>query len=376
MIESWTSYRLKDLGKWNGGGTPSKANALFWGGDIPWVSPKDMHARVISDSEDKITNEAVSGSSTKMCPAGSLLFVTRSGILQKRLPVAITNRAVAINQDLKALVVDNGFNASYLLNLFEFTNQRILSQCAKDGTTVESIDTNNLLDFKVSLPPLAEQERIVEILSDADAAIASAERMVQAHADKAKAITSALLLKIRENSEGEAPLSHLCRIATGRKDVNEGNPQGQYPFFTCSKEHTFSDTFSFDTEAILLAGNGDIGNPKYYSGKFEAYQRTYVLSEFEDISPIFLTEFLDYRLKRIIARERQDSAMSYIKMTTLTSIKVPVISDELQEYCVRVFSALSEERKHTEALATTLKKQKRGLMQQLLTGKLRVPEKV
>ena len=121
-----------------------------------------------------------------------------------------------------------------------------------------------------------------------------------------------------------------------------GNPRDSIRF-SLAPRNTFSDTFSFDTEAILLAGNGDIGNPKYYSGKFEAYQRTYVLSEFEDISPIFLTEFLDYRLKRIIARERQDNAMSYIKMTTLTSIKVPVISDELQEYCVRVFSALSEE---------------------------------
>ena len=72
-------------------------------------------------------------------------------------------------------------------------------------------------------------------------------------------------------------LGDVCEIKTGKKDVNEGNPNGQYPFFTCAQNHTYSDEFSFDTEAILIAGNGDIGTVNYFKGKFEAYQRTYVL---------------------------------------------------------------------------------------------------
>ena len=67
-------------------------------------------------------------------------------------------------------------------------------------------------------------------------------------------------------------LGELCCIKTGKKDVNQGNPNGAYPFFTCASKHTFSDTFSFDTEALLIAGNGDVGNVSYFKGKFEAYQ--------------------------------------------------------------------------------------------------------
>lgn len=54
-------------------------------------------------------------------------------------------------------------------------------------------------------------------------------------------------------------LGELCRIRTGKKDVNQGNPDGVYPFFTCAAEHTFSDSYSFDTEALLIAGNGNVG---------------------------------------------------------------------------------------------------------------------
>jgi len=83
-------------------------------------------------------------------------------------------------------------------------------------------------------------------------------------------------------------LGDVCKIATGKKDVNQGNPNGIYPFFTCSRKITYSDTYSFDTEAILVAGNGDVGLTKYYKGKFEAYQRTYVLYDFrKDVKFIF-----------------------------------------------------------------------------------------
>jgi type I restriction enzyme S subunit len=89
-------------------------------------------------------------------------------------------------------------------------------------------------------------------------------------------------------------LGEMCRIRTGKKDVNEGNPTGEYPFFTCSKEIHYSDSYSFDTEAILVAGNGAVGETKYYRGKFEAYQRTYVLDDFTTYAP-YLYLFLKFR---------------------------------------------------------------------------------
>ncbi|MBK9306481.1 MAG: restriction endonuclease subunit S [Nitrospira sp.] len=98
-------------------------------------------------------------------------------------------------------------------------------------------------------------------------------------------------------------LGELCRIRTGKKDVNQGNPDGEFPFFTCAAKHTFSDSFSFDTEALLIAGNGDVGNVSYYKGKFEAYQRTYVLSDFKQVLPRFLYLILEGKLKETVSAE-------------------------------------------------------------------------
>ncbi len=95
---------MADIGHWFGGGTPSKANPRFWtGGKIPWVSPKDMKSDLITDAKDHITVEAVAQSATNLVEEGSILIVVRSGILQHTLPVAVTQRQVTLNQDLKAI---------------------------------------------------------------------------------------------------------------------------------------------------------------------------------------------------------------------------------------------------------------------------------
>jgi type I restriction enzyme S subunit len=119
-------------------------------------------------------------------------------------------------------------------------------------------------------------------------------------------------------------LGEVCNIKTGKKDVNQGNPNGKYPFFTCAKEHTYSDGYSFDTEALLVAGNGDVGNVSYYKGKFEAYQRTYILSDFKDISVRYLYLFLDGFLKDTVSKQKLGNTMPYIKMGMLSEFLIPL----------------------------------------------------
>jgi type I restriction enzyme S subunit len=119
-------------------------------------------------------------------------------------------------------------------------------------------------------------------------------------------------------------LGKLCRIRTGKKDVNQGNPEGEFPFFTCAANHTFSDSYSFDTEALLIAGNGDVGSVSYYNGKFEAYQRTYVLSDFSEVLPRFLYLILDGKLKETVSKQKLGNTMPYIKVGMLTDFELPV----------------------------------------------------
>jgi len=129
-------------------------------------------------------------------------------------------------------------------------------------------------------------------------------------------------------------LGDVCEIKTGKKDVNQGNPNGKYPFFTCAKKHTFSDEFSFDTEALLIAGNGDVGSVQYCRGKFEAYQRTYVLFDFKKITAKYLFFVLEATLKKIISKQKLGNTMPYIKLGMLKGFKIPLPPLEVQERIV------------------------------------------
>lgn len=122
-------------------------------------------------------------------------------------------------------------------------------------------------------------------------------------------------------------LGELVNITTGRKDANFGGPSGKFPFFTCARKHIYADSYSFDTEALLVAGNGDVGHTQYYNGKFEAYQRTYVLTGFsKKIRPKFLMFAIKNGLKQHLISRTHGSTMPYIRIGDLQSFSVAVPS--------------------------------------------------
>jgi type I restriction enzyme, S subunit len=147
-------------------------------------------------------------------------------------------------------------------------------------------------------------------------------------------------------------LGEVCDIKTGKKDVNQGNPDGEYPFFTCAREHTYSDEYSFDTEALLIAGNGDVGHVSYYKGKFEAYQRTYVISAFKNVYSRYLYLFLDGFLKVTVSKQKLGNTMPYIKMGMLTEFEIPLPPLPEQYHIVKildeVFAGVGKAKENTE----------------------------
>jgi len=129
-------------------------------------------------------------------------------------------------------------------------------------------------------------------------------------------------------------LGDLCKIETGKRDANHGNPNGEYHFFTCARDHSYIDTFAFDTEALLIAGNGDVGAIKYFKGKFDAYQRTYVLFDFQGVSAKYLYYVLSLNLKNDLNLLKQGNTMPYIKLGMLTDYLLPLPPIEVQEQIV------------------------------------------
>ena len=136
LPKGWVTLSTGDAGVWRGGGTPSKANSEFWtSGTIPWVSPKDMKRSYIAEAIDNITESAIENSATQLIPEGSVLVVTRSGILRHSFPVAANTAPVAINQDLKALTPFDGIEPEYVMLQLQADASEILRECTKSGTT-------------------------------------------------------------------------------------------------------------------------------------------------------------------------------------------------------------------------------------------------
>jgi type I restriction enzyme S subunit len=97
-----------------------------------------------------------------------------------------------------------------------------------------------------------------------------------------------------------AKLGDLVRIRTGKLDANANDPEGEYPFFTCAREPLRISKHSYDCECVLVAGNGDL-NVKYYSGKFDAYQRTYIIESLKSkvLDTRYLYHFMDIYLEKL-----------------------------------------------------------------------------
>ena len=195
----WEVKRLKFVVSFHGGGTPSKDNLNYWNGDIPWVSPKDMKAESITDTEDHITGDAVADSATRVIQPGAVLIVVRSGILRHSLPVAINIRPVALNQDMKALIPNRSLEASYLKYLIAGHQSTLLVQWRKEGATVESIEHEPLVNTSCPFPSPLEQKAITDFLdretAKIDALVAKKERLIQLLQEKRTALISHAVTK-------------------------------------------------------------------------------------------------------------------------------------------------------------------------------------
>ena len=163
----WRQVRLDELGSWQGGSTPSKRVTAYWAnGSVPWVSPKDFGEMTIEDSIDKISDIAVAESGISVLPPGSLLIVTRSGVLRHSLPTAVTSKPVTINQDVKALLPSPGIRPRFLQYQLEAVADKVLQSTVKAGTTVESVDSDALRQFPIMIASGVEQDRVVGFLDE------------------------------------------------------------------------------------------------------------------------------------------------------------------------------------------------------------------
>jgi type I restriction enzyme S subunit len=247
------------------------------------------------------------------------------------------------------------------------------------GVVRANIGQADLKKVLVAVPPLKEQEAIAKTLSDTDAYIISIEKIIEKKRLIKKGVMSELITGKKRLTGFSRPwsrkkLKDVCQsFTTGKLDANAMVTDGDYPFFTCAREQYKIDRFAFDDEALLVSGNGaNVGYIHYYKGKFNAYQRTYVLTGFK-ANIHFVRLFMDMNLKERIRIEVNAGNTPYITMDTLTEMDI-FLPDEIKEQneIAAILLNIDSDLLSLEAKLSKARLLKHGMIQELLTGRIRL----
>ncbi len=256
------------------------------------------------------------------------------------------------------------------------------------GTKMPRVSWGDLKEFEVVLPPLTEQRKIAAILSSADRSIAATEKLIAKLADLKKALMQQLLTKGIGHAEfkpsplGPIPKSwimknigDIAKIKTGGKDTQNKVDSGQYPFYVRSQTVERINTYSFDGEGILTAGDG-VGVGKvfhYVNGKFDYHQRVYNIHGFDNsVLGLFLfyyfkENFIE-RVKTLSAKNSVDS----VRMDMISEMYVPLPPLSEQKKIAGILHGVDRKLSAAKVKLAKAKELKQGLMNDLLTGNVRV----
>ena len=234
----------------------------------------------------------------------------------------------------------------HLLNTDEF-NRKVMVRCT--GSSYPAINSEDLATIHLYYTPdKKEQLKISRLLDLLDKRIATQNKIIEKLQSLIKGIAQHC---IKESTSGNTyvKLGDICQITTGKLDANAQVDNGIYPFFTCAEQPFKIDSFAFDTEALLISGNGaNLGYINYYKGKFNAYQRTYVLDLFsENIQ--YIKWALKVLLPKRIAIEKSSSNTPYIVLSTLTDLRLPIPCKSKQSFIANLMQSL--ERKLSNQIA-------------------------
>ena len=232
------------------------------------------------------------------------------------------------------------------------------------GVSIVHLYGEHLKAIKTYNPTLPEQQKIAKLLSLLDDRIDTQNKIIEKLQSLIKGIAQHC---IKESTSGNAyvKLGDICQITTGKLDANAKVDNGIYPFFTCAERPFKIDSFAFDTEALLISGNGaNLGYINYYNGKFNAYQRTYVLDIFsENIQ--YIKWALKVLLPKRIAIEKSSSNTPYIVLSTLSNLRLPIPNKNNQCHIAKLMQSLERKLSSQIALNGFYNKLKQYLLRQM-----------
>ena len=255
------------------GGTPSRSKNEYWeNGNIPWIKIGNIKSKYVNEYDELITEQGLNNSSAKLLKKGTILYTIFATLGE----VAILDIEACTNQAIAGINITNPRITTDYLYYYLKSKKDYVNNIGR-GVAQNNINLTTLKNFEIPLIDVDKQLNIVEILEKVERMICLKEKEID---DLDLLIKARFVEMFCHKGYTVLEWNDVFNTRTGKLDSNAATENGKYPFFTCSKDILYIDDFGFDQEALLLAENNAAGkyDVKYYKGKFNAYQRTYVLT--------------------------------------------------------------------------------------------------
>lgn len=371
-MAEWIECKISDIGTVVGGATPStKKPENYENGTIAWITPKDLSTfsrRYIQHGERNITEAGLRSCSTQLLPKNTVLFSSRAPIGY----VAIAANDVCTNQGFKSIIPNENTNPLFLYYLLKYNKDKI--EGMGSGTTFKEVSGNTMKNIVVSVPTDKKvQERISSMLGSIDDKIEENERINNNLEQQADALYQEFFSP-KSGTQGKiATLDEYCSIFTGKKNANASVDGGQYKFFTCAPDALQIDSYIYDGNAIIVSGNGAYtGRTRFYSGRFDLYQRTYACTLLDNINPDYIFPlywFVKLDLSKKIMGGTRGSAIPYIVMNDLAKFEFIYNNETFAQY-MPIFKTLTKTIQANEFENETLANTRDSLLPQLMSGEI------
>lgn len=362
----WKKCTIGELAiKVGSGVTPRGGESVYKMDGHPFVRSQNVGlGHLILDDIAFIDEEThLRQKSTELKLEDVLLNITgasigRSALVNEQVVGGNVNQHVCIIRTKESLIPS--FLCNFLLSNY---GQRQIDSFQAGGNR-QGLNFEQIKSIKIAIPSTKEQTKVAKLLQLIEERIATQNKIIEKYESLIKGIAQHC---IKESTSGNTyvKLGDICQITTGKLDANEQVDNGIYPFFTCAEQPFKIDSFAFDTEALLISGNGaNLGYINYYNGKFNAYQRTYVLDIFsENIQ--YIKWALKVLLPKRIAIEKSSSNTPYIVLSTLSDLRLPIPNKSNQCHIAKLMQSLERKLSSQIALNGSYNKLKQYLLRQM-----------
>lgn len=332
--EAWSLLKqLNEYAEILTGGTPSTQIKDFWvPKEVPWMSSGEINKKRIFSTDNMISQKGFDSSSARWIKEKSIL-IALAGQGKTRGKVAINELQITTNQSIAAVVPNEKLDSEFLFQNLGMRYEELRSISSGDGSR-GGLNKKIISELHATIPNIDEQKIIGIFFQKLDNLINTQQKKLE----KAKTLKSAYLTEMFPN-EGELKprlrfigndnywqclsLGDLTNIKTGNSDAQDSVINGAYPFFVRSENIERSNRYLYDGEAILIPGEGRLGEIFHYiNGKFDYHQRVYKISDFrKNINGKFVFYYMQKTFKK--------HALKYTVKATVDSLRLPMLADYL-----------------------------------------------